>query len=248
MAPESAPAPLPQHPSAQSADALPALGLLGGTFDPIHFGHLRLAEEAREQLGLERIRLIPAGQPPHRGAPGSSADERLAMTQLAVAGNAGFEVDDGEVRLAQPSYTVLSLERLRAELGPQQPLVLILGADAFAGLQRWHRWQELFALAHIAVANRPGYASLSHPDQGGPAQLASELARAWAERHSADPSALRQAPAGVVIPFTMTPLAISATLIRTLIGSGRSARYLLPDSVVDYIASRNLYHEQNTRK
>ena len=151
MAPESAPAPSAPHHSAQAADARPALGLLGGTFDPIHFGHLRLAEEAREQLGLERVRLIPAGQPPHRGAPGGSADERLAMTQLAAAGNTGFEVDDSEVRLAQPSYTVLSLERLRAELGPQRPLVLILGADAFAGLQRWHRWQELFALAHIAV-------------------------------------------------------------------------------------------------
>ena len=250
MAPESAPAPSAPRHSAQAADARPALGLLGGTFDPIHFGHLRLAEEAREQLGLERIRLIPAGQPPHRGAPGSSADERLAMTQLAAAGNTGFEVDDSEVRLAQPSYTVLSLERLRAELGPQRPLVLILGADAFAGLQRWHRWQELFALAHIAVANRPGYDHLSHPShphQSGSAQLAPELARACAERHSADPCALRLAPAGLVMPFTMTPLAISATLIRTLIGSGRSARYLLPDSVVDYIASRNLYREPDAR-
>ena len=247
MAPESAPAPSAPRHSAQAADARPALGLLGGTFDPIHFGHLRLAEEAREQLGLERIRLIPAGQPPHRGAPGGSADERLAMTQLAATGNTGFEVDDSEVRLAQPSYTVLSLERLRAELGPQRPLVLILGADAFAGLQRWHRWQELFALAHIAVANRPGYDHPSHPDHGGPAQLAPELVRACAGRHSADPSALRLSPAGLVLPFTMTPLAISATLIRALIGHGRSARYLLPDSVVDYIASRNLYRKQNAR-
>ena len=249
MTPE--PAVSPPCRSAQGEDGLPALGLLGGTFDPIHLGHLRLAEEAREQLALARVRLIPAGQPPHRGAPGSSADDRLAMAHLAVAGNAGFEVDDGEVRLAQPSYTVLSLERLRAELGPQQPLVLILGADAFAGLHRWHRWQELFSFAHIAVANRPGYDHLSHPSnpqQGGSVELAPELARACAGRHSADPSALRLAPAGRVMPFTMTPLAISATLIRTLIGSGRSARYLLPDSVVDYIASRNLYREHDSRK
>lgn len=225
-----------------------ALGLLGGTFDPIHLGHLRLAEEAREHLALQRVRLIPAGQPPHRNAPGSNADDRLAMAHLAVAGNAGLEVDDGEVRTAQPSYTVLTLERLRAELGPQRPLVLILGADAFAGLPSWHRWQELFTLAHIAVANRPGY---EHPASDGPSwpeTLAPELIAACRNRHIKDPSALHLTPCGRVIPFTMTPLAISATLIRELIGSGRSARYLLQDSVLDYIASRNLYRKQGTRK
>ncbi len=214
------------------------LGLLGGTFDPIHFGHLRLAEEAREALGLARVRLLPAGQPPHRGAPRSTAQHRLAMAQLAVAGNPALEVDDGEVRARHKSYTVLTLERLRAELGTQRPLVLILGADAFEGLPSWHRWRELFGLAHIAVANRPGYTAHG---QRWPATLPAELDAACRDRHSADPAVLRAAPAGRVVPFDMTPLAISASLIRDLVRSGRSVRYLLPDSVLDYIGLHGLY-------
>src|SRR5574337_1565987 len=112
------------------------VGLLGGTFDPIHLGHLRLAEEAREALGLGELRLIPAGQPPHRDAPATAAEDRLAMARLAAEDNPGLVVDDGEVRAQQKSYTVLTLERLRAGLGPTRPLVLILGADAFEGLPR----------------------------------------------------------------------------------------------------------------
>lgn len=214
------------------------LGVLGGTFDPIHFAHLRLAEEAREALALAGVRLIPAGQPPHRGAPGSTADDRLAMAHLAVAGNHGLEIDDGEVRSAQKSYTVLTLERLRAELGPQRPLVLILGADAFAGLPTWHRWPELFTLAHVAVANRPGYAPHG---RRWPAVLSPELDAACKDRVTNDAADLRRQPAGRVIPFDMTPLAISASLIRDLLCNGQSARYLLPDAVLDYIDSHNLY-------
>lgn len=214
------------------------LGVLGGTFDPIHLGHLRLAEEAREALGLERVRLIPAGQPPHRGAPGSTADDRLAMARRAIAGNPGLEIDDGEVRTAQKSYTVPTLERLRAELGQQRPLVLILGADAFQGLPTWHRWGELFALAHIAVANRPGYAPHG---RRWPAVLSPELDDACRDRVAKAPAELGSRPAGRVIPFDMTPLAISASLIRDLLRGGHSARYLLPDTVLDYIDLHNLY-------
>jgi nicotinate-nucleotide adenylyltransferase len=220
--------------------ALAPLGVLGGTFDPIHTGHLRLAEEAREALGLGGVRLIPAGRPPHRGEPGSTADDRLAMARLAATGNAAFAVDDGEVRSQHKSYTVLTLERLRAELGPQQPLVLILGADAFEGLPTWHRWTELFALAHIAVANRPGYAPHG---RRWPATLSPALDLACRGRRTADPAALRTAPGGHVIPFDMTPLAISASLIRDLVGNGQSPRYLLPDSVLDYIAAHHLYRK-----
>ncbi|ENO89878.1 nicotinate-nucleotide adenylyltransferase [Thauera linaloolentis] len=226
--------------AAERADAAPLrpIGLLGGTFDPIHLGHLRLAEEARETLALECVRLIPAGRPPHRGEPGSTADDRLAMAHLATAGNPGLEIDDGEVRARQKSYTVPTLERLRAELGPRRPLVLILGADAFEGLPGWHRWQELFALTHIAIANRPGYAPHA---RRWPATLSPELAALCQDRHTSDPADLRAAPAGRVIPFDMTPLAISASLIRDLIGHGHSARYLLPDSVLDYIGAHGLY-------
>ena len=223
--------------SRQELDAGP-LGLLGGTFDPIHFGHLRLAEEAREALQLEQVALIPAGSPPHRDPPQSAASARLAMVELAAAGNGGFMVEAGEVFAEGPSYTVLTLERLRAQHGPTRPLVLILGADAFAGLPDWHRWQELFELAHIAVANRPGYAPQG---QCWPATLSAELGAACAGRISTDTAVLRQSPAGRIVPFDMTPLAISASLIRDLIRAGHSARYLLPDPVLDYIGLHHLY-------
>lgn len=214
------------------------IGILGGTFDPIHFAHLRLAEEAREALHLERVRLIPAGRPPHRGTPRSTAEDRLAMAKLAIAGNPAFEVDDGEVRAAQKSYTVLTLERLRAEFGAARPLVLILGADAFEGLPSWHRWRELFGLAHLAVSNRPGYAPHG---RRWPQVLSPELDAACRDRHAADPAALRETPAGRVIAFDMTPLAISASLIRDLVAHRASVRYLLPDPVVDYIGRHHLY-------
>lgn len=219
------------------SDAAP-LGLLGGTFDPIHLGHLRLAEEAREALGLAGVRFIPAGDPPHRATPLSAAAHRLEMVRRATAGNPGFTVDDGEVRTGGKSYTVLTLERLRAELGAAQPLVLILGADAFQGLAGWHRWRELFVLAHIAVANRPGTAPHG---RRWPGVLSAELDAACQARIDTNPACLHAAPAGRVVPFDMTPLAISASLVRDLIHSGRSARYLLPDSVLDYIGLQRLY-------
>ncbi len=214
------------------------LGILGGTFDPIHFGHLRLAEEARGALGLARVRLIPAGQPPHREPPRCSGEDRLAMARLAVAGNPGLEVDDGEVRSTERSYTLHTLQRLRTELGPARPLVLILGADAFQGLPTWHRWEALFDLAHIAVANRPG--SAPHARRW-PGILSPALEAACRGRMANSPAALAAAAAGRVMPFDMTPLAISASLVRDLLSGGASARYLLPDSVLDYIGLHHLY-------
>jgi nicotinate-nucleotide adenylyltransferase len=137
------------------------LGLLGGTFDPLHVGHLRLALEAREALGLSALCLIPAGSPPLRALPHCAATQRLGMVECALAGLPGFSVDSGEVLAATdgaaPSYTVATLERLRRQHGAQRPLVLLLGADAFARLESWQRWRELFGLAHIAVATRPGH-------------------------------------------------------------------------------------------
>ena len=210
------------------------LGLFGGTFDPIHFGHLRLAEEAIAHLGLGSVRWIPAGQPPHRGVPEVTAAQRLSMVCLATAGNNRFSVDPAEVEAAAPSYTVQTLRRLRAELGAARPLVLLVGADAFAGLPTWFQWRELFALAHIAVSHRPGF-----PVEVG--SLPDELATEFAQRRLDDSTALRQAPSGGVITFAMTQLAISATQIRKLLANGHSARYLLPDGVLDYIDSHQLY-------
>lgn len=220
-----------------SPDSRP-LGVLGGTFDPIHFAHLRLAEEAREALALAEVALIPAGTPPHREVPGSSAEHRLAMVELAVAGNSRLRCEDLEVRTQGRSYTVLTLERLREREGSDRPLVLILGADAFAGLPAWHRCDELLGLAHIAVANRPGHAPR---ERGWPDVMSPELANLCAGRITREADALHAAPAGLVLPFEMTPLAISATQIRNLVAHGRSPRYLLPDSVVDYIGRHCLY-------
>jgi nicotinate-nucleotide adenylyltransferase len=209
------------------------LGLFGGTFDPVHTGHLRLAEEAIGHLALGGVRWIPAGQPAHRGAPDVSAGQRLDMVRLAVASNPRFSVDVAEIEAAAPSYTVPTLERLRAELGADQPLVLLLGADAFAGLASWHRWREVFALTHIAVSHRPGFPVTA-------ATLPPLLAAEFAARQQ-DAQALPATPAGHIIPFAMTQLAISATQIRQLLATGRSARYLLPDAVLDYIQTHSLY-------
>lgn len=209
------------------------LGLLGGTFDPVHYGHLRLAEEAREALGLAGVRWIPAGQPPLRRAPRVAAAHRLEMVRRAVADNPAFSVDDAETRVDAPSYTVTTLERLRAEPGAR-PLVLLMGADAFLGLAAWHRWRELLGLAHIGVATRPGYElSLG--------EMPTELAAACAHRLGTDASVLGAAPAGRVVQFAMTPLAISASLLRARLAAGLSARYLLPDPVREYILRNDLY-------
>jgi nicotinate-nucleotide adenylyltransferase len=159
---------------------------------------LRLAEEAIGHLGLGGVRWIPAGQPPHRGTPQVTACQRLEMVLRSTAGNARFSVDASEVEAAAPSFTVHTLERLRAELGTEQSLVLLVGADAFGGLPTWHRWRELFALAHIAVSHRPGF----------PVEMASlppELAGEFASRRLADAGDLKQVPAGGIITFCDDP-------------------------------------------
>ncbi len=213
------------------------LGLFGGTFDPVHFGHLRLAEESIAHLGLGGVRWIPAGQPPHREAPQVTAAQRLEMVLRSTAKNDQFSVDASEVESAAPSYTVHTLERLRAELGTEQSLVLLVGADAFAGLATWHRWRDIFALAHIAVSHRPGFpveiSSLPH-----------ELATEFNDRRLTDVIGLKDAPAGRIATFAMTQLAISATQIRKLLANGLSPRYLLPDSVLDYIQLHQLYRNR----
>lgn len=223
------------HPKAPAGKLI---GIFGGTFDPLHFGHLRLAEEAADALDLARVRWIPAGQPALRAAPQASAAQRLEMVRLAIAGNPRFEVDAAEVEAARPSYTVATLERLRqaGACGAQRPLVLLLGADAFSGLADWHRWEALFDLAHIAVAHRPGFAL-------DPANLPPALAQCYRDRICQHPSALSAAPAGRIATFAMTPLDISATKIRALLSKHGSPRYLMPDALVAYINDHHLYPE-----
>jgi len=211
-----------------------AIGLFGGTFDPVHFGHLRLAEEAISHLGLSSVRWIPAGQPPHRGSPQVTPQQRLEMVRQATANNPRFSLDPAEVEAQRTSYTVDTLERLRGQLGVAQPLVLLVGADAFAGLASWHRWRDLFSLAHIAISHRPGFpvalSSLPH-----------ELATEFSDRQVGDARCLGEQACGRIVTFAMTQLAISATQIRKLLANGKSARYLLPDAVLDYIQLHQLY-------
>lgn len=206
---------------------------MGGTFDPIHYGHLRLAEEMAEYLALERVLFIPAGQPPHRSAPRTAALHRLEMTRRAIAGNPRFVLDAREVNAARPSYTVDTLSELRAELGASARVWLLLGADAFFGLPGWHAWRELFALANIAVAARPGVDDLD------PATLPSALKAEVTGRRTADPTTA--GAAGCVLLRQTTALDISASGIRERLVRGASVRYLLPDAVLGYIHEHQLY-------
>jgi len=211
------------------------LGLFGGTFDPLHVGHLRLAIEAREALGLAEVCLIPAGNPALRDVPHCSAVHRLAMVERALAAVPGFSIDASEALAAAPgpSYTVETLERQRRRHGAQRPLVLLLGADAFARLEAWHRWRELFGLAHVAVATRSGHALTVG---AGDTALDREFVARWGEA-----AELSRAPAGRIVPFAITALEISATAIRRRLAAGLNARYLVPDAVLDYIDSHQIY-------
>ncbi|MDI3262136.1 MAG: nicotinate-nucleotide adenylyltransferase [Fulvimonas sp.] len=197
------------------------LAILGGTFDPVHLGHLNAAWEAAELLDAE-VRLLPARQPPHRPPPVADAASRAAMLRIALRGQSRLVLDTRELDRAGPSYTVDTLLDLRAEQGTR-PLVLLLGEDAFAGLTSWYRWQKLFALAHIGVLTRPG------TEPGCPQALRETLAR----RRVDDPALLRREPAGRVLALPVTPLEISATRVRELIAQGREPRYLLPAGLSD---------------
>lgn len=215
------------------------LGLLGGTFDPIHLGHLRLAEELGEALALTEVRFLPAGTPPHRVQPQASAADRLAMVRLAIAGNPRFKLDEHEIDKTTPCYTADTLRQLRAELGSERPLILFLGADAFLGLATWHDWRRLFDLAHLAVAHRPGFDPVCG-QSNMPAALAQELAR----RRTETVADLYASPAGCIYLHAITQLDIAASHIRHRIQSGASVRYLVPDAVLDYIARRQLYRKE----
>jgi nicotinate-nucleotide adenylyltransferase len=207
------------------------IGILGGTFNPVHYGHLRSALELRETLGLAEVRLMPAAQPPHREAPDCCASLRADLVGMAVAGEPGLSCDRRELLREGPSYTVDSLQELRAELGPDASICLIVGADALVGLDSWHRWHELIDFAHIVVLARPGW---KVPEAGRVAQ--------WLQQHLVEAASdLRERAAGRVILQRLRPLAISSTEIRELIGSGRSPRYLLPDAVLERIKSAGLY-------
>lgn len=207
------------------------IGVYGGTFNPVHYGHLRTALEVCEHFALDGLRLIPCRLPPHRQHPEVSAELRLRMLEIAAADTPEFVVDRRELDRDGPSYMVDTLLSLRAEFADRS-LVLFIGADAFAGLERWHRWQDLFEYAHLVVMTRPGY---SMP----------VLANILQRRLARDGAELRAQPAGLLMFQPVTALAISATEIRGLVAAGRNPKFLLPESVIDFIRQHRLYVTSN---
>lgn len=210
-----------------------AVGVFGGTFDPIHLGHLRLAIEVAEAVGLASVRLIPNASPPHRDTPSAQPRQRLEMVCAAVAGDTLLEVDEREFRRSGKSYSVDTLAQLRQELGADAPLCMLLGSDAFLGLPGWHRWRELFAFAHLVVVHRPGWAVER--------EVQPPLQQELAARRLADGAELHGRAGGGILLLPMTQLDISSTRIRELIAAGRSIRYLVPEPVRGYIEQHHLY-------
>lgn len=208
------------------------IGIFGGTFDPIHYGHLRSAFEMLQALRLGEIRFIPCGDPPHRGVTFANAKQRYKLVELAIAGQEGFVADDRELRREGPSYTMDTLATLRKEF-PQRSLGLIVGMDAFLGLPGWYRWEEILDLSHIVVAHRPGWKA---PDMGVLGDLISEHGT-----HRVDD--LHEALCGHVHIHAVTQLEIASTEIRDLVAAGRDPRFLMPDVVRDEILESNIYRE-----
>lgn len=209
------------------------IGILGGTFDPIHFGHLRIAEELSDALALSQVRFIPASQPPHKDQPATFAAHRAAMVSLAIADNAKFILDERELKRSGPSYSVDTLQSLREELGSDTSICLFLGSDAFVKFNTWHRWDELIYLCHIALVERPQ----NQFEQTLPPVLQTLLHNHYTE-HTED---LALVPAGHITMQKTTALDISATCIRESFNLGNSPRYLMPDSVIAYIEAHKLY-------
>lgn len=201
--------------------ALRPLAILGGTFDPVHLGHLRVAWEAAEFLDAE-VRLMPANVPPHRPQPIASAAQRVAMLRASLAGQERLQLDDRELRREGPSYTIDTLAGLRAEIGMAQPVVLLVGADAWSGLPAWHRWSELFELAHIGVLARAGH----EPDEPG------ALREKVQSRRTSNVADLGRCGAGRVIELRVSQLEISATFIRSELAAGREPRFLVADALL----------------
>ncbi|MDT8449604.1 MAG: nicotinate-nucleotide adenylyltransferase [Wenzhouxiangellaceae bacterium] len=207
-----------------------AIAIFGGTFDPVHYGHLRAAAEVSEQLEVQDFRLVPAGQPPHRDGTWAEARHRMAMLELALAPHADLSVDDREVQRGGPSYMSETLASIRAE-ADELPIMLCLGQDAANDLDRWHDWKHLLEYAHLVVMTRPD----AQP------QYSAELRQHFSGRIVDRPGGLMDVPAGRICNVDVTRLAISSTDIREQLASGRNPRFLLPSTVLAYIRKHRLY-------
>jgi nicotinate-nucleotide adenylyltransferase len=206
------------------------MGILGGTFDPVHFGHLRMAVELLQALDLSMVRLIPCYQPVHRKSPQAPAEQRLAMLKEAIQSEPGLIVDSFEIDRKGPSYTIDTLLHLRQEHA-NTPLCIIMGIDALLSFSSWHKWEQILTLAHLVVAHRPHY---QLPQTGIIADLLKE-------RLIQNPSKLKQNLSGNILLHPVTALDISSTDIRKQIARGRNIRYLIPDNVYHYIKQHGTY-------
>jgi nicotinate-nucleotide adenylyltransferase len=206
------------------------IGLFGGMFDPIHYGHLRTAFELWQALRLAEVRFMPAGNPPHKHATNASAELRLAMVQAAIAGQPGFVVDDREVRRGGVSYSYDTLALMRAEY-PDRSLCLLLGMDAFLGLPDWHRWREILDLAHIVAVHRPGWKA---PTMG-------PLGEVMVDRGTGSVRDLHDQKAGRIHIRAVTQLEISSTDLRQVVTTGQDPRYLVPEEVRKIIRETGCY-------
>ena len=200
------------------------IGILGGTFDPIHYGHLRTALDVWQTLGLDEVRFIPLRDPPHRRQLQSTPEQRMAMVQTAIQTEPAFVADDREIRRAGKSYTLDTLLSLRKEL-EEIPICLLIGSDAFRGFTSWRNPNEILELAHLVVMQRPGEVNPN----------------IYPERVTNNPKAMSAKPGGLILFYAVTQLDISATDIREMLQHGRSPRYLLPDPVLEIIREQQLY-------
>ncbi|WP_346837260.1 nicotinate-nucleotide adenylyltransferase [Microbulbifer sp. SAOS-129_SWC] len=212
------------------------VALFGGTFDPVHFGHLRMALELQQALGFDQMRLLPSHQPRHRQSPGVSPERRRQMLQLALDGCDELQLDLRELNRGGPTYTVDTLEELRSELGDDVSISFCMGLDSLLTLPSWHRWERLLQLAHLVVATRPGW-QLPQRDAGGAeTQVAALLDECRGEAED-----LKRESRGRLVVREQTLLPISATRIRHLVARGKSPRFLLPAAVLQYIEDNRLY-------
>lgn len=218
------------------ASSAPRIAMLGGTFDPVHVGHLRSAVELGETLTLDAVHMIPVHVPPHRKAPGISAEDRLAMLEAGIGNTPGLVADDREVRRSGHSYSVDTLASLREEWGEQARLVMAVGHDAFLGLPEWHQRERLLSLAHIVVIDRPDHEAPLEP----------ELAALIEGREVSTTEELMASPSGNLLRLRLpSRMAIAATDVRRRLQQGLSVRYLIPEPVERYIAKHGLYRHSS---
>jgi nicotinate-nucleotide adenylyltransferase len=210
------------------------VGILGGTFNPIHYGHLRMAQELADGLGMDEVKFIPSANPPHKDSVTVSAEHRAAMVDIAIADNPLFTLDRQELEREGASYTIDTLISLRKSLGKETALCLMMGSDAFVNLNTWHRWSELLDYAHIILVQRP--------DQGKPQETVSDALQALLHDHYVeDVSALSKENAGLINMQAISANDISSTQIRELLKHQQSVRYLLPNEIINYIEQHQLY-------